>query len=164
MTKWDIYFCRLMLTVSHYFIESYLILKIIYVVWMYNIGCRIFRWPCESLWAPGLLGAEELATSGDHLILFNYYFYHSQFTLLKNCWQFEVLCILKNQGLLVCHIFISSFLVFFSCFPVIKSLLSLGCSMWLLNFKLPLLYFLSSPQLFSPLFDARGDEIYMKNL
>ena len=47
------------------------ILIIICVVWIYNIGCCTFRWPCESLWAPGFLGDEELATSGDYLIQFS---------------------------------------------------------------------------------------------
>lgn len=47
------------------------ILIIICIVWIYNIGCCTFRWPCESLWAPGFLGDEELATSGGYLIQFS---------------------------------------------------------------------------------------------
>lgn len=73
------------------------ILIVIYIARMYDIGCCIFRWQCENIWASGLLGAEELATSGDNLTQLKQYLNHLKLILLLTLLMSEVWCNLENH-------------------------------------------------------------------
>ncbi len=131
----DMYFYCFMSSVVHYFvllvecIAKFFI--IICFVWIYNIGCCTFRWPCESLWASWFLGAEELATSGNHLFQFNHCLCYPQLHFVELLWC-EVLCNLENHIMQFSYktCLSNDFFFFHFQFSIIESLLSVSCLMW----------------------------------